>query len=261
MADHYDTAYMEDVYDKSRGGTGARIAAPGADDNHSATATLLEAGPVLLKLSQQGLLERDIWLVHLTGEEFPSDCLGSRNLAQGLVEQRLYLRSRSGEIVDLSGTRIMGIFIMDMIGHNLDFAKDIFQISPGNGRRSLQLARQALYANHLWNAGTIEWNKDPSRRGHGRSQRSSNNVPKLAEYLQVHGEIRLIEDPESSLYNTDAQIFSDCGIPVVLIMENYDINRTGYHDMLDTMRNIDLDYGSALASIVIEAVARTANQW
>jgi hypothetical protein len=43
-------------------------------------------------------------------------------------------------------------------------------------------------------------------------------------------------------------------------MENYDINRTGYHDTHDTMENIDLDYGSAVAAIAIEAVARIATQ-
>jgi prepilin-type N-terminal cleavage/methylation domain-containing protein len=31
MADHYDTAYMEDFYDKKQGGAGARLAAPGAN--------------------------------------------------------------------------------------------------------------------------------------------------------------------------------------------------------------------------------------
>ena len=93
MADHYDTAYMEDIYDKSSGGIGARIAAAGADDNCSATATLLQAAPVFLRLSKEGLLERDIWLVHLTGEEFPSDCMGSRHLAQALVEKTLQMRS------------------------------------------------------------------------------------------------------------------------------------------------------------------------
>jgi hypothetical protein len=41
-------------------------------------------------------------------------------------------------------------------------------------------------------------------------------------------------------------------------MENYDINRTGYHDSEDTMANIDLDYGAAVAAIAIETVARTA---
>ena len=52
--------------------------------------------------------------------------------------------------------------------------------------------------------------------------------------------------------------FSDAGVPVVLFMENYDINRTGYHDTHDTMANIDLDYGAALAAITIETVARAA---
>jgi hypothetical protein len=32
----------------------------------------------------------------------------------------------------------------------------------------------------------------------------------------------------------------------------------GYHDTQDTMANIDLDYGAALAAIAIESVARAA---
>jgi hypothetical protein len=67
-----------------------------------------------------------------------------------------------------------------------------------------------------------------------------------------------MEDPRSTLFNTDGQIFSDCGVPVVLFMENYDIKRSGYHDTGDTMQNIDLDYGAALAAIAIETVARVA---
>ena len=62
----------------------------------------------------------------------------------------------------------------------------------------------------------------------------------------------------SSLFNTDGQIFSDAGIPVVLFMENYDINRVGYHETHDYMTNIDLDYGAAVAAIEIESVARAA---
>jgi hypothetical protein len=81
MADHYDTAYMEDVFRDQK----ARRAAAGADDNHSATATLLMAAEVLLPLARAGKLRRDVWLVHLTGEEFPSDCLGARKLAQQLL--------------------------------------------------------------------------------------------------------------------------------------------------------------------------------
>jgi hypothetical protein len=68
----------------------------------------------------------------------------------------------------------------------------------------------------------------------------------------------LHDNPRSTLFNTDGQIFSDAGLPAVLFMENYDINREGYHDTHDTMANIDLDYGAALAAITIETVARAA---
>ncbi|HUL31229.1 MAG TPA: M28 family peptidase, partial [Thermodesulfobacteriota bacterium] len=85
MADHYDTAYMEDIYYKDEGGSGARLAASGADDNHSATAALIRAAPIFCNLSREGKLGCDIWLIHLTGEEFPSDCLGARHLCQQIV--------------------------------------------------------------------------------------------------------------------------------------------------------------------------------
>ena len=53
MADHYDTAYMVDRYEPEYGGDGARLAAAGADDNHSATACLMLAAPIFLDLSRQ----------------------------------------------------------------------------------------------------------------------------------------------------------------------------------------------------------------
>ena len=41
-------------------------------------------------------------------------------------------------------------------------------------------------------------------------------------------------------------------------MENDDISRRGYHDMADTMANIDADFGAAVAAVAIEAVALAA---
>jgi hypothetical protein len=262
MADHYDTAYMEDLFEPSRGGSGARLAAAGADDNHSATATLLLAAPIFLKLAKEGRLERDVWLLHLTGEEFPADCMGARHFCQALVERTLKLRLGDDAWMDLSGVRVTGVFVMDMIAHNRDNDQDVFQISPGKSRESLGLAYQAHIANMIWNAQAVEWNQSPERRGRGRGKRSEDGttIPEVALHPHLHGEMRTVDDPQSALYNTDGQIFSDIGAPVVLFMENYDINRTGYHDTKDTMENIDLDYGAALASIAIETVARTAMQ-
>jgi Peptidase family M28 len=261
MGDHYDTAYMEDIYEKGRGGSGARLSANGADDNYSATATLLQATPIFLKLSREGKLERDIWLIHLTGEEFPSDCLGARNFCQSVIEKKLKLRLENKTWVDLSDVEVKGLYVMDMIAHNRDNDQDIFQISPGKSIESLKIAYQAHVANMMWNACAHEWNKKPERlhRKHGKRSADGLRIPEIAQYLPINGEVRTRFNPHSSIFNTDGQIFSDVGIPVVLFMENYDINRSGYHDTKDTMENIDLDYGSAFAAIAIESAARSAS--
>ena len=127
LGDHYDTAYMEDVYDKQK----KRRSAAGADDNHSATAALLHAAEVLLPLAREGKLQRDVWLIHLTGEEFPSDCLCARHLAQRVVEGNFAITCDGVGRVDLSSTRVIGAFVLDMIAHNNDKDRYVFQIAPG----------------------------------------------------------------------------------------------------------------------------------
>jgi acetylornithine deacetylase/succinyl-diaminopimelate desuccinylase-like protein len=260
MSDHYDTAYMCDRYEKAEGGVGARIAACGADDNHSATAAMMLAAPIFLSLSQRKLLGCDIWLIHLTGEEFPADCLGARALTQRLVEETLKLHLSDGKKKDLSKVQVKGLYVSDMIAHNNDHERDVFQISPGTDPQSFWLAEQAHIANEIWNASIPDWNAQPDRAGRPPGRRSPHGaaVPEVAPFLSLSGQVRTVVDPRSTLYNTDGQIFSDAGVPVVLFMENYDINRRGYHDTHDTMENIDLDYGAALAAITIEAVARAA---
>jgi Zn-dependent M28 family amino/carboxypeptidase len=251
---------MLDRYDPDYGGVGARLSAAGADDNHSATATLMQAAPIFLDLSRKRQLGCDVWLIHLTGEEFPADCLGARHLTQLLVEGRLRIHLDNDRWRDLSQVRIQGVYVMDMIAHNNDKEPDVFQISPGTGRPSLWLAEQAHLANEAWNAACERWNQRAGRRGLGRGKRSrnGNRIPAIAAHLPLTGEVRLPHNPRSTLYNTDGQIFSDAGVPVVLFMENYDINRDGYHDTKDTMANIDLDYGAAVVAIAIESVYRAA---
>jgi hypothetical protein len=261
MADHYDTAYMLDRYDKEFGGCGARMSACGADDNYSATAAMMLAAPILLRLSREGKLGCDVWLVHLTGEEFPADCLGARALTERLVRRTLKLRLPGTRAKDLSGTTVRGVYVSDMIAHNNDRERDIFQISPGNDPGSMWLAYQAHLANEIWNESVPHWNKSQRREGLPRGRRSPYGaaIPEAAPFLPLSGQVRVPTDPRSTLYNTDGQIFSDAGVPCVLIMENYDLNRTGYHDTHDTMENIDLDYGAAVCAITIEAVARAAS--
>jgi hypothetical protein len=260
FGDHYDTAYMEDIYERDRGGSGARLSSKGADDNYSASSTLLQAAPIFLKMSMEGKLERDVWLIHLTGEEFPADCMGARHFCQSLIEKNLILTTDKKKSLDFSETRIVGVFVMDMIGHNRDNDQDIFQISPGKSADSLYLAYQAHLANIIWNDWAHKLNRQPERLNLSRGERikHSQEIPAIARHLALKGEVRTQFNPHSSIFNTDGQIFSDTGVPVVLFMENYDINRTGYHDTKDTLENIDLDYGAAFAAIAIETVARVA---
>jgi len=264
MGDHYDTAYMEDVYYAESGGDLLRAPAAGADDNHSATTALLIAAERLLPLAKAGKLERDVWLIHLTGEEYPADCMGARALCQGLVERRLAFTAEDGSTRDVSHVDVVGAFVLDMVGHNTERDRDVFQIAPGEGVGSAKLARRALRANLAWNALAKQWNHD-ERHGMHRAQRMPDDPkdhkhppPPPFAHLPLHGEVRVEWEPRSALFNTDGQIFSDLGIPVVLFMENYDISRKGYHDTHDTMANIDLDYCTAITAIAIETVADTA---
>src|SRR5258708_16605609 len=95
------------------------------------------AWPIFLALSQEGRLGCDVWLIHLTGEEFPADCLGARALTQRLIEGTLKLHLPDGKTKDLSKVRIQGLYVSDMIAHNNDRERDVFQISPRNGPKSL----------------------------------------------------------------------------------------------------------------------------
>lgn len=52
--------------------------------------------------------------MHLTGEEFPSDCMGARDFARHLVERHLQLRLENDGRLDLSSTRVGGVFDMDI---------------------------------------------------------------------------------------------------------------------------------------------------
>jgi len=122
MADHIDTAFSQNVYNK----TGKRQSSPGADDNTSATAALLRAATVLKTLP----LERSIWLVHLTGDEFPADSLGSRTLISKMLQEK---------------QDIKGLVLLDMIGYKSK-KDNIFQINAGDSEESLKIAGIAMGA-------------------------------------------------------------------------------------------------------------------
>src|SRR5262249_60127660 len=166
------------------------------------------AAPIFLGLSQAGRLGCDIWLVHLTGEEFPADCLGARNLTRALVEGLVPVKECGGPERDLSGVRVEGVYVSDMIAHNNDHNRYVFQIARGEGEGSARLALHAHRANEAWNALAQERNRRAPRKGLRPSKRvrRGRRVPDMAAHAVLHGEVRPEWDPRSTLYNTDGQI-------------------------------------------------------
>jgi hypothetical protein len=201
--------------------------------------------------------------VHLTGEEYPADCMGARALVQALIERSLVVTAEDGSARALGDVEVAAAFILDMIGHNTERERDVFMIAPGEGVGSARLAAVAERATRAWNTCAEKWNRGPERAGLGRAQRvpdgdAPSPPPPPFAHLALRGEVRVEWEARSALFNTDGQIFSDAGIPCVLFMENYDISRKGYHDTHDTMANIDLDYCAAITAIAIETVACVA---
>lgn len=122
MMDHIDTAFAKDIFYSS----GLRISVPGADDNATAVAALILAAEQLRGRN----FKHDIWLVHLTGEEFPADDLGARHFIQSL---------------DLNRIEPSAMIQLDMIGYSKTSVTE-FQINPGDSLASIELARLAMGA-------------------------------------------------------------------------------------------------------------------
>ncbi len=229
LADHFDVAstvdYPAETLRREAPGYGltpAKIAAiraghrtdapvPGADDDASATAALLEAAHMLRGQRPA----RTIVLLHLNGEEFPGDCAGAREWFGRAMKR---------------GERVAGVVVMDMIGVNRQ--KDrIFQLAPGAHPGSQALADLALTA--------------AARQSPG--------------YRPLY---RGFSDPRSYLYNTDGQVISGAGFPVLLLNEhlNYDedLERLGYHDEFDRPELFDWGYARAIATTGIATVRALA---
>jgi Zn-dependent M28 family amino/carboxypeptidase len=116
IADHYDTAFEEDTFEKTK----VRQASRGANDNYVATSGLLTAA----RYFQGAKPKHDIWFVHLTGEEFPGDDLGARIFVRDLLKDK---------------QDVSAVLLMDMIGYNPKNRKD-FQINSGLSRESMRVA-------------------------------------------------------------------------------------------------------------------------
>ena len=212
LADHIDTALCEVSFAK----TGQRLSVPGADDNVSATAALLRAAAVLRELPR----EHDIWLVHLTGEEFPSDDLGARAFVQELLRRQ---------------KDITGLLLLDMIGHRPARGRE-FQLNPGGlfeaGAASVRLAQLA-------------------RALTGRAAAAL--TPRLVPLADLRNYLYNTDGLIFAESGYPVVLFNE-------VMNRYEVARGGYHDLSDTAERLDLDYAVDIAKVAITTAAVLAQQ-
>jgi hypothetical protein len=215
--DHIDTAFEVDTFNN----TGERQTTQGADDNVSGLIALLQSVSILKETQKEAC--RDIWLVHVTGEEYPAASLGIVYFLQQLLvkKQPIY----TGVIVD-------------MISHRVNRSDPIIQINSGDSTKSMLFAELAL--NYVY------------------PQIKENLILKNLKPV-----IRHWEDPYAYLYNTDGVRFVQYGFSCILFNEhiNYHENfeRDGYHDTLDTVDLIDFEYGQTVSQYAIATVAMLAH--
>jgi hypothetical protein len=122
LADHYDTAVEEDTY----AATHQRVTTHGCDDNVTATSLLMRAAETLKNTRHA----RDIWLVHFTGEEFPSDGLGAWHFLSEMLKEK---------------QDIHAAVITDFIGWH-KAGDPAYQLSPTKHEAAPRLAALALDA-------------------------------------------------------------------------------------------------------------------
>ena len=212
LADHIDTAYCGDIFE----GTQQRVSAPGADDNVAASSALLNSVNYLKESTNQ---TRDIWLMHLTGEEFPADDLGIRRYLSAMMNG--------------NKTDFFGFVVMDMVAYRQpnDWT---FQINAGNSEASLWMADLVQQvAKEMTNAlyplqAVVRSRFDP-----------------LSYLYNTDGLIISDLGYPVVLINEHINRY-----------ENFD--RPYYHDSTDLVRTLDRQYGNYLTRIAIESVAQLA---
>jgi len=123
FADHFDSAFEEDTFEKD---LKTRVACGGANDNATATAALMRAAEILKNKTPL----HDIWLVHFTGEEYPADGLGAWHFLSEMLKTKQDIRA---------------VVITDFIGYHRP-NENIFQINPNSIGGSDGIAMMALDA-------------------------------------------------------------------------------------------------------------------
>ena len=217
----------------------------------------------LLPLARAGKLERDVWLVHLTGEEFPADCLGARALCPGAGRAAPPLHRRGRErCVDVSRVRVTRrVRARHGRATTASATATSSRSRRAKGAASARLAPAGASGQRALEPPAESWNQAPERRGKGRAQRMQHGA-KIPPLVRAPAPAR--RGPSRSgirarrCTTPTARSSRTSGSRWCCSWRTTTSAGPATTTPLDTMANIDLDYAAALIAIAIETVAATA---
>jgi Zn-dependent M28 family amino/carboxypeptidase len=191
---------------------------PGADDNASGVAVLLEAA----RLLSRARLRSEVLFCAFNLEEL--NMIGSSYFAKKLKS---------------AGTKVDAMVSLEMVGYT--------DSRPGSQKYPIGLS--AFYPDRGDFIGVIgNWNSASLLRRFARQMRQVRGLP--VETLSVPGNGGLIPAVRLS----DHSSFWDAGYPALMVTDTSFFRNPHYHGSTDTLETLDLDFMAKICEGVIRAV-------
>ena len=191
---------------------------PGADDNASGVAVLLEAA----RLLAQANLQSELLFCAFNLEEL--NMIGSTAFARKLI---------------VSGARVAAMISLEMVGYT-DTRQDSQKLPPGLGK---------FYPDRGDFIGVVgNWHSNALLRKFAAGLRAVADLP--VETLSVPGKGRLIPAVRLS----DHAPFWDLGYPALMITDTSFYRNPNYHSPTDTLATLDLNFMAQVCEGVVRAV-------
>jgi Zn-dependent M28 family amino/carboxypeptidase len=191
---------------------------PGADDNASGVAVLLEAARLLSRTR----LRSEVFFCTFNLEEL--NMIGSSHFAKKLKS---------------AGTKVDAMVSLEMVGYT--------DSRPGSQKYPIGLG--AFYPDRGDFIGVIgNWNSSSLLRRFARQMRQVRGLP--VETLSVPGNGGLIPAVRLS----DHSPFWDAGYPAIMVTDTSFFRNPHYHGTTDTLETLNLDFMAKICEGVIRAV-------
>jgi aminopeptidase YwaD len=201
------------------------MATPGADDNASALAVVLEVADRL----RQSELTRPVWLVAFCLEE--EGLLGSRAFSAQLKK---------------AGQPLCGAIILECVGYASQ--------EPGSQRTPPGIPISIPTMGNFLGIIGNEASRDLIAVVERGARRVSSTVPTLALAVPARGEA--LPDVRRS----DHAAFWDEGYPAVMLTDTANFRNPHYHQSSDTIDTLDLAFIEGVSGIVMAAIEELAGK-